>query len=113
MSFNTVPRRKDINTDLREANVAAHQSQKGLSDHFQIMWRTSLKKSIHKLKHSTHLPVFSEGDIPASSPQGQSAKLRETAKSQRATSQCLQVSVSISNVDVRDCTIRKRLNKCG
>jgi len=93
-----MPRRKYISNDLREANVAAHQSGKGY-------------KAISKLcavHHSTERKI-----IHMFTPRSDRSMLRETAKYPRATSQTLQASVSMLKVKVHDSTIRKRLNKYG
>ena len=68
---NTMPRRKDISNDLREAIVAAHQSGKGYKAISIILQRERLFTSG---KHSGQLSIFPGVDVPASSPQGEKAK---------------------------------------
>ncbi|XP_053577468.1 uncharacterized protein LOC128666737 isoform X3 [Bombina bombina] len=111
---NTMPRRKDICNDLREAIVAAHQSGKGykaISKQFKVHHST-VRKIIYKWKTFKTVANLPRSGRPSKfTPRSDRAMLREIAKKPRVTSQTLQASVSMLNVKVHNSTIRKRLNK--
>ena len=55
---NTMPRRKDISNDLREAIVAAHRSEKGYKDISKLFRvRHSTERLFPKGKHSRQLSI--------------------------------------------------------
>ena len=90
--------RKDINNDVREVNVAAHQSGKGY---------------LSSYREKDYSQVENIQDSCQSSQEWTSQQVHPKVKNPRATSQTLQASVSVLNVKVHDSTIRKRLNKYG
>ena len=96
-----------MSNDLREAIVAAHQSGKGykaISELYGAHHSTE-RKIIHKWKTFRTAVNLNRSGRPS--------KFTPRSKTQRATSQTLQASVSMLKVKVHDSTIRKRLNTYG
>jgi len=102
---NTMPRRKDISNDLREAVIAAHQSGKTISKLFGVPHFT-MKKIIHKWKTLTTVVNLSRSGHPSKfTPKS----VKNAKKTLTLTSQTLQASASTLNVKVHDSQIRKKV----
>lgn len=93
---------------LREVFVAAHQSRKCYKQFpnnfkFNVL---HLERLFTCGEPSKLLPVFSQLDVPAHSPKGQTMQYSERYiyKKIRATSQKLQASLSMLNGEVQDST---------
>ena len=101
MRVNTMPRKKHVSNDLREAIVTTHESGKGYRS-FSIILSCTVRRIIHKwrtFKTVVNLPRSVRSFLPPSkfTPKSDRAMLRETEnkKKARATSQTLQASVNM------------------
>lgn len=100
---NTLLRRKDIDDDFREAIVISHQCGKG----HKVLYRQ------FRVPHSTERTFKTPAILHWRPhyckliPRSDCSLLRQTARSQRASSQTIQVNVEVLN------SIIKKLNKYG